>query len=97
MFLLVCVILFTGEVSVSVPERSLCPGGLCQGDLPCGKERAVRILLECILVYCVFLKFDVAYQARQFEKKNAAVKKSGMSAGRCLLNPCFLWIQLNEC
>ena len=26
-------------------------GCLCQGDPPCGNERAVRILLECILVF----------------------------------------------
>ena len=31
---------------------SLCPGGgLCKGDPPYGNERAVRILLECILVW----------------------------------------------
>ena len=30
----------------------LCPGGLCQGDPPYGNVRAVRILLEGILVYC---------------------------------------------
>ena len=36
------------EVSV---HGDFCPGGLCQGDLPpYGKEQAVRILLECILV-----------------------------------------------
>ena len=37
---------------VSVPQGSgLCPGGcLCHGDPPYGNERAVRILLECILV-----------------------------------------------
>ena len=28
----------------------LCLGGLCHGDSPYGNERAVRILLECILV-----------------------------------------------
>ena len=28
----------------------LCPGGLYYGDPPYGNERAVRILLECILV-----------------------------------------------
>ena len=28
----------------------LCPGGLCQGDPLYGKERVVRILLECTLV-----------------------------------------------
>ena len=27
----------------------LCPGGLCNGDPPYGSERAVCILLECIL------------------------------------------------
>ena len=35
------------------PERVSLKGGLCQGDLPLyGNVRAVRILLECILV-CV--------------------------------------------
>ena len=34
------------------PEGLLCPGGgLCQGDLPYGYVRAVRILVECILVF----------------------------------------------
>ena len=32
-------------------QGGLCPGGLCQGDPSYGKERAVRILLECILVH----------------------------------------------
>ena len=60
MFLHLCVILFTGGylseggglyVGVSVRVGSLSRGrGLCQGDPPYGKERAVRILLECILV-----------------------------------------------
>ena len=37
-----------GGVSV---QGGLCPGGLCHGDPPpYGNERAVRILLECILV-----------------------------------------------
>ena len=37
---------------ISVQEGGLCPGeGLCQGDPPpYGNVRAVRILLECILV-----------------------------------------------
>ena len=55
MFLHLSVILF-------MEEGGLCPGGLCarggvsvqgglcQGDPPYGKEQAVRILLECILV-----------------------------------------------
>ena len=30
---------------------AFCPGDLCQRDPPYGKERAVCILLECILVY----------------------------------------------
>ena len=40
----------------------LCPGmslsrGLCQGDPPYGKERAVRIILECILIFiCAYFK-----------------------------------------
>ena len=42
--LLACVILFTGE------GVSLSRWGLCPGDLPHGKERAVRILLECIFI-----------------------------------------------
>ena len=49
---------------VSVRQGSLCPegvfvwGGLCHGDPPYGNERAVRLLLECILVFirsfCLF-------------------------------------------
>ena len=50
---------------VSVPGSGLCPrvvsvwgvslwGGLCEGDPPNGNERAVRILLECILVISMF-------------------------------------------
>ena len=39
--------LCSGRVSV---KGGLCPGGLCHGDPPYGNERAVRILLECILV-----------------------------------------------
>ena len=64
MFLHLSVILFTerglrpwglclGRVSVqgrSLSREGLCPGRVCHGDLPYGKERAVRILLECILV-----------------------------------------------
>ena len=55
MFLHLSVILFTGVSvqgghCVGVPDQ----GGLCQGDLPqpppYGYVRAVRILLECILV-----------------------------------------------
>ena len=46
------------EVSVqwgSLSNGGLCPvGGLCQGDPPYCKERAVRILLECILVTLFF-------------------------------------------
>ena len=63
-FLQVSVILFTGgsqSLSWGVPEGAplpggvsiqggLCPGGLCHGDPPYGNERAVRILLKCILV-----------------------------------------------
>ena len=30
-------------------------GGLCKGDPPYGKERLVRILLECFLVLRLFL------------------------------------------
>ena len=37
-----------GGVSV---RGSLCPEGLCPGDPPYGNVRAVRILLECILVF----------------------------------------------
>ena len=37
------------SVQGSLSGGGLCLGGLCQGDLPYGKERAVRILLECIL------------------------------------------------
>ena len=41
------------------PGESLSRGvsvqrGLCQGEPPCGKQRAVRILLECILVSFLF-------------------------------------------
>ena len=44
------------QSGVSIQE-GLCPeGGLCQGDPLYGKERAVRILLECILVFKLFLK-----------------------------------------
>ena len=66
MFLHLSVILFTwGSVSGGgefCSEGCLCPGrflsrgssvrggGLCQGDTPYSKERAVRILLKCILV-----------------------------------------------
>ena len=55
-----------GSLSRGVPVQGglclggLCPwgvsvqGGLCQGDPPYCKERAVRILLECIfVVYCI--------------------------------------------
>ena len=35
---------------VSVREGLRRGGVVCQGDPPCGKERAVRILLGCILV-----------------------------------------------
>ena len=35
----------------SLSREGLCPRGLCQGDPSYGKERAVRILLECILVH----------------------------------------------
>ena len=34
----------------SFVRGSLSGGGLCQGDTPYSKERAVRILLKCILV-----------------------------------------------
>ena len=55
MFLLACVILFTGEVSVSVLGGVSVQGVSVQGGLSgrpslYGKERSVRILLECILV-----------------------------------------------
>ena len=48
-----------GSLSKGVSvQGGLCPhelsvhgvGGLCQGDLPYGKERTVGILLECIFV-----------------------------------------------
>ena len=48
-------------------SRGLCPGGLCPGgisvrDTPlCGKERAVHILLEFLLVY-YSVKFPIIYQ-----------------------------------
>ena len=62
MFLHVSVILFTGGVSVSVPGGASVPGVLhLRGSLslgvsvmespPYGNERAVHILLECILVH----------------------------------------------
>ena len=36
-------------------SQGLCPGGcLCHRDPPYGNERAVRILLECILI-CYFI------------------------------------------
>ena len=64
MFLHLSVILFTGGgsrwVYLGGGEGGLCPGGslsgegLCQEDPPYGKERAVRILLECILVILMF-------------------------------------------
>ena len=41
-----------GSLSVWVSVQ----GCLCQGDLPYGKERAVCILLECILVQHVFMR-----------------------------------------
>ena len=53
MFLHVSVILFTVSPSrgFSIPG-GLCPGGvLCHGFPPYGNERAVHILLECILVH----------------------------------------------
>ena len=33
--------------------RGLCPGGWLLGRPPYGNERTVRILLECILVFCL--------------------------------------------
>ena len=59
------------------PGGGLCPGGvfvqeggLCQGDSPCGqrtspyeKERAVHILLECVLV--LGMCSDVTFSAKQ--------------------------------
>ena len=36
----------------------LCPGDLCMGDLFYGKERAVRILPECVLVKLHFRQED---------------------------------------
>ena len=45
MFLHLSVILFAAG--------GVCPGGVSRGDSPYGNERAVRILLECILVLFV--------------------------------------------
>ena len=60
MFLYLCIILFGGLCQGGLcPEWGLClgeslsgsvQGVLCEGDPLHGKERAVRILLECILV-----------------------------------------------
>ena len=82
-FLLACVILFTGgslfrgrglcpgRVSV---QLGLCPGGLCQGDATNGKERAVRTLLECIPVqswikYCVLQFLTELILRSRFEER----------------------------
>ena len=43
-------------------QRDLCWGGLCPGGSlypPYGKERAVRILLECNLVFKAFIKTKI--------------------------------------
>ena len=37
-------------------ERVSVQGGLCQGDPPYGKERAVRILLECFPVFSLIFE-----------------------------------------
>ena len=39
----------------------LCPGGLCHGDSLYSNERAVRILLECILVQLLFPFLNVNF------------------------------------
>ena len=63
----VCNSVHGGGGEVSVPAcihrlhdsvGGLCPGGLCQGDPVYGKEQAVHISLECILVINFFL-FEV--------------------------------------
>ena len=41
----------------------LCPGVLCNGDPLYGNERAVRILLECILVCHILLSLHRDYPA----------------------------------
>ena len=50
MFLHLSVILFMEEGGLCAGGGVSVQGGLCQGDPPYGKEQAVRILLECILV-----------------------------------------------
>ena len=51
-------------------------GSLCQGD-PHGKERAVRILLECILVLSNFVLFTEAHNT---ERNNGPVFLPGYKA-----------------
>ena len=73
---------FTSGGGLSVQDGSLCPrslcpggslsGGLCQGDPLYGKERTVRILLECFLVMnptCApWVKFRKYFEMRQGQK-----------------------------
>ena len=53
------VFLFTGGGGGVSVQGGLCPVGAQSGRPPYGKERAVRILLECILVF-FYIYFIVA-------------------------------------